>query len=126
MSNGDVDSFMDNIEMCGNIIRHSGFGWGQQRHNTHTPAHIKGWSYTNPARNFVIRNNIFDRGAYRLIHTVALDSSSCPRMEKNVYIQNSGASLGLYGSQTEAIELLFDENNVKNTVGDGDAKVILL
>ena len=123
---GEDGSIIENCEIADNILRLSGYGWGQQRHNTHTPAHIKGWSYTNPARNFVIRNNIFDRAAYRLIHTVALDSSSCPRMVGNVYIQNSGASLGLYGTQSDACELVFDENNVKNTVGDGDGMVYFI
>ena len=33
--------------MSGNIIRLSGYGWGQQRHNVDTPGLLKGWSYKN-------------------------------------------------------------------------------
>ncbi len=126
---GEDGSIMKNCEIAGNILRLSGYGWGQQRHNTHTPAHIKGWSNTNPASNFVIRDNVFDRAAYRMIHTVAKREDSCPEMCGNTYIQNLGAPLGLYGSQTEAVELVFDENaaeTVRNILSDKDAKVYIL
>ena len=119
---GEDGSIIENCEIAENILRFSGYGWGQQRHNKHTPAHIKGWSYTNPARNFVIRDNVFDRGAYRLIHTVALTETSCPKMSGNTYIQNLGKSIGLYG--TGETELIFDKNaedTVKNLIGDSTA-----
>jgi hypothetical protein len=111
-----------------NILRLSGFGWGQQRHNVHTPAHIKGWSYTNTARNFIIRNNILDRTAYRMIHTVALDAISCPEMVGNTYIQYWGGTLGLYGENriSEPRDLIFDENiekTIKELLGDRTAKI---
>ena len=127
--NRGVDgSVIDGCLIEGNILRRSGFGWGQQRHNTHTPAHIKGWSYTNTARNFVIRNNIFDRAAYRMIHTVALDGASCPQMDGNTYIQRRGGVLGRYGENkiSEPDDLIFDENAekaVKEILGDGEASV---
>ena len=99
---GDTRSFMENCEISGNILRFSGYGWGQQRHNTHTPAHIKGWSFENTARNFRIRGNLFDRAAYRMIHLVAREEESCPVMEDNVYVQRLGLPLGQYGANAEA------------------------
>jgi len=57
--NQELGSYMDDITICGNIIRLSGYGWGQQRHNVDTPALIKGWSYENPASDFSIYDNIF-------------------------------------------------------------------
>ena len=66
----DDDSRIENCEICNNLLRRSGYGWGQQRHNVDTPAHIKGWSYDNTAQSFSIHHNIFDRAAYRMIHTV--------------------------------------------------------
>ena len=109
-------SIVENCEMAENILRFSGFGWGQQRHNTYTPAHIKGWSYTNTAREFSIHNNIFDRAAYRMIHTVALEESSCPEMYENTYIQNLAAPLGQYGAnqEKEPPNIVFDENAEKS------------
>lgn len=108
---GGEDSYMDNLEMSGNIIYDTGYGWGQQRHNKHTPAHIKGWSYENTASNYRIHNNIFGRAAYRMVHLVAREQESCPQMYQNTYIQNLGATLGQYGANqiAEPENLVFDE-----------------
>ena len=128
MTEGDTESYMDNVLMEGNHIRHSGEGWGQQRHNTHTPAHIKGWSFTNVARNYVIKNNIFDRSGRRSLHLVAESSSSCPILEGNTYVQYEGGTLGKYGGKEngEPADIYFDGNielSVANILGDRSAKV---
>ena len=125
---GDTESYMDDILIEGNILRFSGYGWGQQRHNTHTPAHIKGWSYENTASNFRVRNNIFDCAAYRMLHLVAKKGESCPVMEGNTYIQKLGLPLGQYGGNetSEPANEVFDENVEKwiaSVLGDTDAKV---
>lgn len=101
---------------------------GQQRHNTHTPAHIKGWSYTNTACNYSIHHNIFDRAAYRMIHAVALKPESCPEMYENTYIQYLSAPLGQYGAnaEKEPPNIVFDENAEKTVLedfGDKNARV---
>lgn len=109
---GGEESYMDDIEMSGNIIRLSGYGWGQQRHNYHTPALIKGWSYENPASNYSIHDNIFDRCAYRMLHLVAEKQESCPEMYDNTYIQHLGGMIGQYGGKEngEPEVEIFDEN----------------
>ena len=111
-TDGDNDSYMDGVEICGNILRHSGYGWGQQRHNKHTPAHIKGWSYVNTAKNYTVHHNVFDRAAYRMLHLVALKEESCPEMHDNVYIQHKGGMIGQYGGNElgEPDILCMDEN----------------
>lgn len=131
MNNGDVDSAMDGIEMCGNILREAGYGWGQQRHNKHTPAHIKGWSYVNRAKNYSVHDNIFDRSAYRLVHLVAKEDASCPAMARNVYVQHKGGMLGQYGGNevAEPPIHLFDENvesRIRDVFGESDAVVAVL
>jgi len=131
MNNGDTESYMENIEMCGNILRTSGYGWGQQRHNTDTPAHIKGWSYTNQAANYRIHHNIFDRAAYRMLHLVAKKQESCPDMWENTYIQHRGGMIGQYGGNeiAEPEILLFDdhaEEKITGVFGDRDAKVYII
>ena len=128
---GETESYMENVEMSGNIIRLSGYGWGQQRHNVDTPALLKGWSYKNTARNFKIHNNILDRCAYRMIHLVAYKDEYCPKMYENTYIQYKGQTLGQYGGNEikEPDMLVFDENaeeTIKNIVKDKDAKVYIL
>ena len=125
MSECDVESYMQGVYMTGNILRRSGYGWGQQRHNVDTPALIKGWSYTNAASEFYISENIFDRSAYRMLHLVAKDASSCPVMEKNTYAQTEGGMLGQYGANavSEPPILPFDESNIKQIFCDKDAQI---
>ncbi len=122
------DSYMENIEICGNIFNTGGEGWGQQRHNTHTPALIKGWSYVNTASNFSIHNNIFDRSAYRMLHLVALKEESLPKMYENTYVQYDKGMIGQYGANHEKEpDILYFDDNIENTVEtvfcDKNAKV---
>ena len=131
MNNGDTESLMKDIEMSGNIIRHSGYGWGQQRHNKHTPAAIKGWSYTNRAKSYSVHDNIFDRAAYRMLHLVAEKDSYCPEMYGNTYIQHNGGMIGQYGGNENGeppIEI-FDENadeKIEKVFKDRGAKVYMI
>lgn len=131
MNQGDQQSYMDDILMQGNILRNSGYGWGQQRHNTDTPALIKGWSYVNNAKNYRVKENIFDRCAYRMLHLVAQKQESCPDMDGNIYIQHRGGMLGQYGGkeQGEPPILYFDEKiekTIRETLGDQNAKICIL
>ncbi len=103
-------SIIDGCEITGNILRDCGFGWGDQRHNKHTPAHIKGWDYRNTARDFVISDNILDRSRHKLIHICAEDEESLPEMRGNVYIQPLGSELGRYGRSDAPRDLIFDGN----------------
>ncbi len=128
---GENRSCMDGVEISGNFIRLSGYGWGQQRHNKNTPAHIKGWSYVNTARNFVIENNIFDRSAFRMLHLVALKAEYCPKLKGNTYIQHLGACLGqLGGNEASEPEILAFDSSAEETIaqsfGDSEAKVIFI
>lgn len=125
---GERESYMDDVVMNDNIIRLSGYGWGQQRHNAHTPALIKGWSFVNTARNFTIENNIFDRSAYRMLHLVAEKDEYCPVMNGNTYIQNIGGMIGQWGGNEvkEPDIKMFDENaeeKINNVFGDKRAGV---
>lgn len=124
----EKESIMRDVVIEDNIMRMSGYGWGQQRHNQHTPAHIKGWSFENKAEDFHIRNNCFDRAAYRMLHTVALEAESCPSYEGNTYIQTLGGTLGKRGGNAagEPEDRIFDENaaeTIRTVFGDSDAKV---
>ena len=131
ITQGGDDSFMRNIEIAGNILRHSGEGWGQQRHNKHTPAHIKGWSYTNTASEFEIHDNVFECAAYRMLHLVAKKKQSLPKMYRNTYIQYENGMLGQYGENEDAEPpiIAFDgdvDGVIHNTFGDEGALVYML
>ena len=118
---------MENIVIEGNIIKDTGFGWGQQRHNKETPAAIKSWSYKNPAKEFVIKNNIFDTSAYRLLHLVAEKDEYCPALGGNTYIQQSGGMLGQYGgneaNEPDVIMFSEAESKINSIFGDKFAKI---
>lgn len=131
MTKGDTVSYMNDVLMKGNVLRLSGYGWGQQRHNTDTPALIKGWSYVNQASDYRVESNIFDRCAYRMLHLVAQKQESCPIMNGNTYIQHKGGMLGQYGGNDmeEPAIIPFDDNVdgvIRNVLGDSEAKVIML
>ena len=128
---GDTVSYMADIEMSDNILRYAGYGWGQQRHNKHTPAHVKGWSFENTAHDVRITNNVFDRSAYRLLHLVALKDESCPTLSGNLYVQKMGMTLGQYGGneQGEPANHSFDENverTLQSVFGESDADVYFI
>ncbi len=120
--NGESESIMENIVICDNFIRNTGYGWGQQRHNSDTPSAIKSWNFANIARNFKIHNNIFDRSQYRLLHLSAQKDEYCPVLYDNTYIQNCGGMLGQYGANSDI--LIFDEDNIRERFGDKTARVL--
>lgn len=125
------ESYIKECEIKDNILRLSGYGWGQQRPNIDTPAHIKSWNHDNEASDFVLRGNIFDRSAYRLLHLVAREQDSCPTLEGNTYIQTLGGTLGQLGGCEcgEPQMQIFDEcaeNFIRNTLGDENAKIYYL
>lgn len=128
VQDGGEDSLIDNCRITGNVLRLAGEGWGQQRHNTHTPAHLKGWSFDNPARNFYIEGNVLDRAAYRMVHLVAADTASCPVMRGNTFVQYLGHPLGQYGGKEKGEPPVhaFLENAhavVRDVLGDSEATV---
>jgi len=125
---GDATSSMNHVLMEDNILRLSGYGWGQQRHNTDTPALIKGWSYENTASDFIIRKNVFDRCAYRMLHLVAREPASLPAMEGNTYVQAPGGCIGQYGANRdqEPPMLIVDdqaEKTIQTVLGDTESCV---
>ncbi|MBQ3124600.1 MAG: hypothetical protein IJC09_04170 [Clostridia bacterium] len=128
---GSEGSTMRNLVMNGNIIRLSGYGWGQQRHNTDTPALIKGWSYTNTASDYHIYDNIFDRSGYRMLHLVAEKDEYCPEMHDNTYIQDIGGMIGQWGGNEvkEPDIEIFDENaeeKIKTVFREKNPKVYII
>ncbi len=127
---GDTESYMDNVQISDNIITLSGYGWGQQRHNVSTPAAIKGWSYRNTAKKFIINNNIFDRCAYRLLHLVAFKNEFCPKLDSNTYIQYNDYLLGQYGAnengEPEIHKFNRDSEKIINDIfGDKHARLLI-
>ena len=104
-------------------MRYAGFGFGEQRADTYTPAHIKGWDHYNYLdENYVVENNIFDRSRYMLAHCCAVKGEYLPEFKNNIYIQydevalSSFARWGELGS-TENIPCNKDLKAVMNEKG---------
>ncbi|MBR4853535.1 MAG: hypothetical protein IKU88_02290 [Alistipes sp.] len=119
---------MENILIKGNIMRRAGYGWGKQRPDKECPAHIKSWDHhTNNARNFLIKNNTFDRCTHNLLNIAARRKESLPTMQSNTYIQPRGAMAGSMGH--EAKKYTFDESTqgvLSELFGENAATIIFV
>ena len=117
---------MENILIANNIMRRAGYGWGNQRPDKETPAHIKSWSHhTNNASNFMVANNIFDRSTRDLLNIAAAKRESMPTMQNNTYIQHRGAKAGSWGSEGKTFT--FDEEvgtHLKDLFGENAATIV--
>ena len=118
--------YMEDISIADNIMRFSGYGWGNQRPDIDSAAHIKSWdSSPDPARSFTISGNTFDTAWFGLIKISSSASSSLPAMNGNTYIQQSGKKLGYYGVIGSTTELVFD-SNIVNSVCAFDANAMVI
>ena len=90
----DNKSFMRNVYIGGNFMIDCGYGWGKQRYNPETPAHVKSWNSQNPAENYVIENNIFCRSSHDLLQIGCINREGVPVMRGNIYLQKEGGSFG--------------------------------
>ena len=123
--NDCMEQIMSDIIIENNIMRFAGYGFGTQRPDGSTPAHIKGWDHKNPAVNFVIRNNIFDRSGHMLVHTGYKNIQFKPVFSGNVYIQNEGGELCRAGENPTKL-IMFDNNarkNISDIIGDKNAEI---
>ncbi len=105
-----VNRVMRNIELSGNIMRRAGYGWGIQRPDKMTPAHIKSWDHFNRTDGeFRIEHNVFDRARHMMLHVSAGREEWLPIIRNNTYIQYGGADLGRIGPLPTSMTA-FDEN----------------
>ena len=119
-------SRMDGLEIEHNFLRFSGFGWGQQRHNYWTPAHIKSWNFENPAARYSIRGNTFDRARFRLLHLCCQSEKDYPAVSGNTYVQILGLPLGQFGAAAAGAPpalafLETSDREIAEMVGDREA-----
>jgi hypothetical protein len=106
-TNSEMD-MMKNILIKDNICRFAGYGWGWQRPNKRS-MHIQGWKHKNPAENFVITGNIFDRSKNDIIFVAASKEAHLPEFLDNIYIQNNGGSFGMFNGNYDQ-HYPFDQN----------------
>lgn len=114
-----------NILIEDNILRRAGYGFGSTRPDGGAQAHIKSWDSGNAFTNYVIRNNIFDRSTWRLLHLSATYKAYMPKMEGNTYIQGYGnyfVQYGISGSKPYSFDL-GAEKLMREMLGDETGEV---
>ena len=77
---------MRNVLFEDNVCLRAGYGWGAQRPDKNTPAHIKSWTVNNPAQDYVIRGNIFAYTTHDMFEISYGLSEWRPIMNDNVVI----------------------------------------
>ncbi len=114
-----------NILFEGNLLRRAGFGFGQTRPDGGGDGNIRSGGVSNPFKNFVIKDNIFDRSLTNLVQCETQAEEYIPKMLGNTYIQGVGNRLSNFGV-VPVQKPLFDENvddSIKTILGDNDAKI---
>lgn len=119
-------SAIRNVKIDSNIIRFSGYGWGEHtRKDKGNGSAIKGNSMSMRTDNFVISNNIFEmsytehrRNIPALIFTSGIDVTEIPTFKNNVYAQTKGYDFVRY--QNDAV----GADDVLSKLGDTSGKVI--
>lgn len=110
----DNEAAFKNVLFENNICRKSGYGWGNQRPARQTATHIKSWEHTNKTENFVIKNNIFDRGDYLLVELLSVKDEYLPKLESNTYCQYAGKNWILTNGNKKSV---FDRATIQNKQG---------
>lgn len=101
---GEADRQMRNILISGCVMRRAGYGWGVQRPDRETPAHLKSWDHFNRLTGpFAIENNVFDRSRHMMLHTAAERAEWVPTLRDNLFLQYDGASFGRFGAAPTAM-----------------------
>ena len=114
------------LEISDNIIRYTGYGFGDQRPDKSAAAGIKSWNTYNAAEDFVMNNNIFDRSKYMLIQLGASSPAWLPLMDGNTYIIDEGANFGNIGHLSEGNATVATQKYVEVNSKDKNAKVYVL
>ena len=116
-----------NVLFEGNICRLNGYGFGNQRPDRYTPSCLKSWAgHQNKSKNFVIKNNIFDRADYCLIQTTSgAGTEYRPILDGNVYCQYEGK--GWIGAEKGVKPSIFDRDTTKKpTANYAEANAIIV
>lgn len=115
----------ENILIEGNLLRRAGFGFGATRPNMGGDGNIRSGGVSNPFKNFVIKNNVFDRSLTFLVICETQSEEYIPKMQGNTYIQGVGNRLCRFG-KVPTHDVFVDENiydSIKNVLRDDEAKV---
>lgn len=124
--NENNPSHMRNVLMKNNICIDAGFGWGNQRPDKDTPAHIKGWESVNRAHNFVIENNLFIRSRYMMLQCGTEMAVFNPILKNNTYVQFEGGQFGMVGEKGRRLYNDEIQDVIRTKYSDRNAKIYFI
>ena len=91
-----------------NIIRFSGYGWGDQRHTPYSTSNICGWTFVyDVSPRIYIRNNIFDCSKYNTVFWHWADGREYPEVEisgNTFYEKDSGTGQAIHYAGNDGIK----------------------
>ncbi len=123
-SMAEGNGIMAGVNISGNILAHSGDGWGKQRppRNGSLTAVIKGWGATNPSQSFVIYDNVvFAKNTSTLLIQMAVENvKNMPELTGNIFCAKERSTFGVYGPLAESPTITHDSKIFNNTVGLDD------
>ncbi|MBQ7038845.1 MAG: right-handed parallel beta-helix repeat-containing protein [Clostridia bacterium] len=97
--------YMANFGIHDNYFLDAG-GFGMQRPDDTTPAHIKGWDHQNTMEGeFVIEDNVFMRSERMMIHTGCDLAEDAPIYRDNVFVQYADGQWGRHGGKPTTFEM---------------------
>ncbi len=91
------DQEISHVRIYDNIMRFAGYGFGKQRPEKGTDAHIKSFECENTTKNLEIFGNIFYRSRYMMIDSASESARTAPVIRSNVFFQTEHGSFGNLG-----------------------------
>ena len=115
-ADGGAERYMENILICGNMLKCAGGGFGRERPDKDTPALIKSWDSFNRAEGegIIIRDNTLWDSTERLIHICADRREWLPVLRGNTFLQSVGGLLGKFGANPCADEVFDAETTLRD------------
>ncbi len=101
--------YMANFHIKDNLLLDAG-GFGMQRPDKSSPAHIKGWDHLNPLKGeLFIEGNLLVRSDKMMIHTGCGNAGDEPIYRNNIFVQDAGGQWGRNGVIPTTLEMYTDE-----------------
>lgn len=109
------DSGIYGLTIENNIMMYAGEGLCEQRPDKTESAHIKSWTSSNHARDYVVKNNLMCLSKNMLMH-VCSNSPDCsggdcmPSLEGNIIVGRKGESFGILELNPSPQRHTYDDN----------------
>ncbi len=91
------DQEISHVRIYDNIMRLAGYGFGKQRPEKGTDAHIKSFECENTTKNMEIFGNIFYRSRHMMIDSASEGPANSPLIRSNIFLQTEHGSFGNLG-----------------------------